>query len=193
MVTVLQKILLVTRNTKSKDALLQYLENDLNRNVELADSVESGKLKLSETAFDLIIVNYPLDSNTDASFSIYCAQSTSAGVIALLKSKEIDALSERLERYGIIVINKPILKVVLNQAIKFAELSKNRVLTLNEENVKLQDEIAQIKLVNRAKWVLIQYLNMTENQAHKYIEQQAMERRMSKKKIAEKILKMYEH
>ncbi len=83
--------------------------------------------------------------------------------------------------------------MVLNQAIKFAELSKNRVLTLNEENLKLQDKIVQIKLVNRAKWVLIRYLNMTENQAHKYIEQQAMERRVSKKKIAEKILKMYEH
>jgi response regulator NasT len=192
-VTVLDKILLVTRNTKSKDALLKYLINDLNRTVEVADSVESGKLKLAETTFDLIIVNYPLDSHTDASFSIYCAQSTSAGVIALLKSKEIDALSERLEKYGIIVINKPILKVVLNQAIKFAELSKNRVLTLNEENLKLQDKIVQIKLVNRAKWVLIRYLNMTENQAHKYIEQQAMERRVSKKKIAEKILKMYEH
>lgn len=189
----MQKILLVTRNTKSKDALLNYLQNDLNRIVETANSVESGKLKLSESTFDLIIVNYPIDSNTDASFSIDCAQSTSAGVIALLKSKEIDALSEKLEKYGIIVINKPILKVVLNQAIKFAELSKNRVMTLNEENLKLHDKIDQIKLVNRAKWVLIQYLNMNEEQAHKYIEQQAMERRLPKKKIAEKILKMYDH
>lgn len=193
MVTTLQKILLVTRNTKSKDALLNYLQNDLNRIVETANSVESGKLKLSESTFDLIIVNYPIDSNTDASFSIDCAQSTSAGVIALLKSKEIDALSEKLEKYGIIVINKPILKVVLNQAIKFAELSKNRVMTLNEENLKLHDKIDQIKFVNRAKWVLIQYLNMNEEQAHKYIEQQAMERRLPKKKIAEKILKMYDH
>lgn len=191
--TTLQKILLVTRNTKSKDALLNYLQNDLNRIVETANSVESGKLKLSESTFDLIIVNYPIDSNTDASFSIDCAQSTSAGVIALLKSKEIDALSEKLEKYGIIVINKPILKVVLNQAIKFAELSKNRVMTLNEENLKLHDKIDQIKFVNRAKWVLIQYLNMNEEQAHKYIEQQAMERRLPKKKIAEKILKMYDH
>lgn len=189
----MQKILLVTRNTKSKNALLQYLQKDLNLTVETANSVESGTLKLSESTFDLIIINYPIDSITDASFSIYCAQNTSAGVIALLKSKEIDALSERLEKYGIIVINKPVLKVVLNQAIKFAELSKNRVITLNEENLKLQDKITQIKLINRAKWVLIRYLNMTENQAHKYIEQQAMERRMSKKKIAEKILKMYDH
>lgn len=189
----MQKILLVTRNKKSKDALLKYLESDLNRTIEIADSVESGKQKLSKTTFDLIIVNYPLDSNTDASFSIYCAQNTSAGVIAFLKSKEINNLSEQLENYGIIVINKPILKVVLNQAIKFAELSKNRIITLNEENLKLQDKITQIKLVNRAKWVLIHYVNMTENQAHKYIEQQAMERRLSKAKIAEKILKTYDH
>lgn len=187
----MQNILLVTRNTKSKDALLHYLEQDENRRIQTADSVETGKEKLASSSFDLIIVNYPLDSNTDASFSIYCAQSTSAGVIALLKSREIHALSEGLEKHGIIVINKPILKVVLNQAIKFAELSKNRVQTLNQENLKLQDQITQMKLVNRAKWVLIQYLNMSESQAHKYIEQQAMERRMSKKKIAERIIKMY--
>ena len=48
-------------------------------------------------------------------------------------------------------------------------------------------------IVNRAKYALIQYLGMTEEQAHKYIEQQAMNQRISKRTAAENILKTYEN
>ena len=36
-----------------------------------------------------------------------------------------------------------------------------------------------------------EYLRMSEQQAHRYIEKQAMDMRASKKSIAERILKMY--
>ena len=46
--------------------------------------------------------------------------------------------------------------------------------------------------MDRAKCVLIQYLNMTETQAHRYIEKQAMDLRTTRRQIAEGILKTYE-
>ena len=63
---------------------------------------------------------------------------------------------------------------------------------LRNENFKLQSKIEEIRLVNRAKCVLIQYLKLTEPQAHRYIEKQAMDTRQTKKDVAEKILKTYE-
>ncbi len=50
----------------------------------------------------------------------------------------------------------------------------------------------ETKLVNRAKCVLIQNLKLTESQAHRYIEKQAMDTRQTKKEIAQKILTTYE-
>ena len=44
------------------------------------------------------------------------------------------------------------------------------MLGLRQENIKLQKKIEEIRLVDRAKCALIQYLGLTESQAHKYIE-----------------------
>ena len=64
---------------------------------------------------------------------------------------------------------------------------------LRQENVKLQSKIEEIRLVDRAKCALIQYLSMTEEQAHHFIEKQAMDMRTTKREIAEGILKSYEY
>ena len=49
----------------------------------------------------------------------------------------------------------------------------------------------EIRAVNRAKWLLISEINMDEPEAHRYIEKQAMDRCVSKKEIAEEIIKTY--
>ena len=49
-----------------------------------------------------------------------------------------------------------------------------------------------MKVVARAKCALMQSLKMTEAEAHRYIEKQAMDLRLSKREVAENILKIYE-
>jgi response regulator NasT len=63
---------------------------------------------------------------------------------------------------------------------------------LKLQNSKLQSKIEELRLVGRAKCAMIQYLNMTEAQAHRYIEKQAMDMRASKREIAQGILRNYE-
>ena len=48
--------------------------------------------------------------------------------------------------------------------------------------------MAVIRLVNRAKCLLIERKAMTEQEAHRWIEKQAMDRCVSRKVIAEQIL-----
>ena len=43
--------------------------------------------------------------------------------------------------------------------------------------------------MDRAKCVLIEYLKMTESEAHRFIEKQAMDMRITKREVAERILK----
>ena len=49
----------------------------------------------------------------------------------------------------------------------------------------------EIKTVNRAKWLLISELKLSEPDAHRYIEKQAMDRCVPKRQIAEEIIKTY--
>ena len=57
--------------------------------------------------------------------------------------------------------------------------------------MRLSRELDDVKTVNRAKCCLIQYLNMTENQAHRHIQRLAMDSRKTQREIADDILKTY--
>ena len=50
-----------------------------------------------------------------------------------------------------------------------------------------------IRLVNRAKLLLIEQLKMSESEAHRYIEKRAMDTCVKRRKVAEDIIKTYEN
>ncbi|MBQ6036394.1 MAG: ANTAR domain-containing protein, partial [Lachnospiraceae bacterium] len=60
-----------------------------------------------------------------------------------------------------------------------------------QKTLSVEEKMAEIRIVNRAKWILISELKMDEPQAHRYIEKQAMDRCVSRRIIAEEIIKLY--
>ena len=54
-----------------------------------------------------------------------------------------------------------------------------------------EEKMEEIRIINRAKWLLIEQLKMTENEAHRYIEKQAMDRCVTRRTVAENILSTY--
>ena len=64
---------------------------------------------------------------------------------------------------------------------------------LTEENEKLKNMVEDMKVINRAKLLLITCLNMSEEQAHRYIEKHAMDLRTSRLQIAKQIIRTYEN
>ena len=63
---------------------------------------------------------------------------------------------------------------------------------LKQEKNKLIKQVEDIKKVDRAKCLLIQYNKMTEEQAHRYLEKQAMDLRISRRAVADKIINYFE-
>ena len=55
----------------------------------------------------------------------------------------------------------------------------------------MDEKIQEIRLVTRAKWTLIQCLGMSEEEAHRYIEKQAMDNRISRREVAKRGLTTY--
>ncbi|MBQ3485974.1 MAG: ANTAR domain-containing protein, partial [Clostridia bacterium] len=54
-----------------------------------------------------------------------------------------------------------------------------------------EEKMEEIRIVNRAKWLLISELKFDEPGAHRYIEKQAMDRCVSRKVIAQEIITTY--
>ncbi len=188
----MKKILLVSRKGKSKDMLVQLLEMEPTTQIEVAYTEEDAILLMEKTEFDLVIINSPLEGKTGVELATYAAEKYTAGVLLAIQNKYANMVAQKIESYGVLVVGKPIVKAFFNQAVKFAEVTRQRVLFLKEENMHLQIKLEEMKLISRAKCVLIQYLSMSEMQAHKYIEKQSMDMRLSKYRVAKRILKAYE-
>jgi len=156
-------------------------------------SCGEAKRLLVSSPFDIIIVNAPLPDEFGTEFALNLIKDSNSSVILMVKNELYDEISYKVEEYGIMTIAKPTTKAILYQTIKLAAATNSRFKMLEKNNENVISKMEEIRIVNRAKWVLIKYLNMSEDRAHKYIEKQAMNMRVTKREVAENIIKTYEN
>jgi two-component system, response regulator PdtaR len=143
--------------------------------------------------FDYIIVDTPLKDESGEIFSRYAASGGISQVILLVESNFFDSVSAACEAYGIMTISKPADKSLFWSALMFAKSVQNRLKRIQAENVRLKQKIEDIRIIDRAKCLLISYMGMSEQESHRYIEKQAMNLRSTKRIVAEGILKRYDN
>ncbi len=148
---------------------------------------------ISEQDFDLVIINSPLKDESGENLSRYIISREASQVILIVKSDYYEEVSSLVENDGVITVAKPINKNMLWFSLKLSKAAHGRMKKIHKENVKLIERIEDIKIVSRAKSVLISYLNMTEEDAHKHIEREAMDGRVTRRSVAEGILRMYDN
>ena len=68
----------------------------------------------------------------------------------------------------------------------------NRTRTFIDENDRLKKSLVDIRLVNRAKCLLIEKLGLSEEAAHRELEKMAMDHRLEKVELAKRIIAKYE-
>ena len=69
--------------------------------------------------------------------------------------------------------------------------ARERLRKSEKKALSIEEKMEEIRIVNRAKWILIRELKLDEPEAHRYIEKQAMDRCISKRIVAEEIIKTY--
>jgi response regulator NasT len=156
-----------------------------------ADGISARKLVM-ENDIAVVIVNAPLPDESAVRLATDLAERSPAGLLLLVKSSLADEVSSRVEPYGVFVVEKPIQRAFFMRALSLAHAGAARLRGNQLETVRLRDKISELQLVDRAKCALIQYLRLTEAQAHRYIEKQAMDCRTTKREVALGILHTYE-
>lgn len=144
-----------------------------------------------DRSVDLVILNAPLKDE----FGIQLAQDlaeNNMGVLLLTGSDVFEQVSYRVEQSGVITLAKPTTKQSLYIALRALTALRSKLLQMEQKTKALQQKVADIHTVNHAKWLLIQHDNMTENEAHRFIEKQAMDMRLSCREVAESIIRTYD-
>jgi len=185
-------VLLVSETQKGIEFFTSFLSQNFCSEVVVAHNGEEAKRILIERDFEVCLINAPLKFDLGEKLSIHIAEKNICQVILVVKVEQLDEIAEKVEDYGVITVGKPINRQMLWSALKLAKVAQKRLFMMQKEKEKLQEKLEDIKLISRAKCVLISYLGMSEEDAHKYIEKQAMDMRSPRKEIALGILSTYE-
>lgn len=180
-------VLLVSRDSKIISQISAFLMPPLFELTSSSDFNEARRLA-TERSFNIIIADSGDGYDTD--FAINVADSYST-VLLLVPNEHFDEISYRVEGYGILTITKPFDPFYLYNMMKIAIAVQYKVQILSSQTTKLKVKMEEIKLVNRAKMLLMSNMNMNEQEAHRYIEKEAMDRGMKKTAISEEIIKTY--
>lgn len=143
--------------------------------------------------FDSVIISTPLSDEFGLDLVADIAKDAKNGVVVLAKREIADEVQKKIRFTGAFVLPRPFNKALLIQTIKLAEIAHIGMAKLEEENRQLTQQLSDMKIVNRAKSMLMQYLNLTEEQAHRHIQKQAMDLRKTQRAVAEDILKTYQN
>lgn len=184
--------LIIAKSEKALDCLSEILKDESYSEINTAFSAVEAKKMVTCKGFDIVFIYAPLADEVGLNLSIYMATHTNSGVFIALNKDTITKAGDRLSVNGVVALEKPITAEFIHHSILAFRAMKCRIDVMKRENQKLKVQIEDIKVVNRAKCVLMQCLSMTEEQAHKYLERQAMDMRISKKQIAEQVLNTYE-
>jgi len=186
-------VLLAASFEKAADFLKGLLPQGLYGPVtEAASAAEARRLVLN-AAFDLVIVNAPLSDEFGSEFCLDICEDTHAGVLLLVPAEQFEAVSAKVSRSGVFAVSKPVSRAMLEQTLRLLCAQRDRLRKFEKKNEVLREKMEEIRIVNRAKWVLIDYLKMSETEAHRYIEKHAMDMRITKRAAAERIIRTYEN
>jgi response regulator NasT len=189
----LQRFLLVSGSEKGG----QYFEEVLRAQADTelrscSGSAQALALLQEGEAFDYCILNAPLADELGIHLSKTLAAETQAQILVLAPQERFDTMRERLQPLGVMLLPKPVSRQVLLSSIELMQAVQTRLGLLQNQNRQLERQLSEMKLINRAKCVLISALGMSEAQAHKHMERQAMNQRITKHEVALNVLKLYE-
>jgi len=189
----MQNALIVSRDEKGSSFFTEHLNNADVHQIIVVHSCGEARRILLERHFDLIIVNAPLRDESGESFSRHVASKGISQVMLIVKSEFFDAVSAVCEDDGVLTISKPLNKTIFWSALSLAKSALIRIKRMYDENTRLTQRIEDIRIVDRAKCILISHMNMSEQDAHRHIEKQAMDLRSTKREVAESIIRTYEN
>ena len=184
-------VLLVSSSASFVDYMRSLLPENKYAPVGVAGSVSAAKRILSERSFDFVIINSPLSDSNGLRLATDIAEEKNVIPLLLVKNEEYPDILERTINNGVYMLAKPLTRATTAVALAWMAASRERLRVTEKKELTFEEKMKEIRLVNRAKWLIISELHMSEPEAHRYIEKQAMDRCVTRGQVAEEIISTY--
>ena len=185
-------VLAVSASLKFVETLRTLLPEGRYGPVTVLHDAAAARRALAENSYDLVLINTPLPDEFGTRLALDACESSSAGVLLLVKAEHCPDIEAQVSVHGVLTLAKPTSAQLFAQTLRLLCITRERLRGMEKKAVTLQEKMEEIRLVNRAKWLLIEELKMTEQEAHRYIEKRAMDRCVTRRAVAEQILSTYQ-
>lgn len=185
-------VLVVSASAKFNESVRGLLPERFYWPVTVLTDAAGARRALAENSYDLVLINTPLPDEFGTRLALDACESSSAGVLLLVKAEHCPDIEAQVSAHGVLTLAKPTSAQLFAQTLRLLCITRERLRGMEKKAVTLQEKMEEIRLVNRAKWLLIEELKMTEQEAHRYIEKRAMDRCVTRRAVAEQILSTYQ-
>lgn len=177
---------------QGQDKLRQWLLDVQPGEIVTVQGAAEARRMTSGDGYMLAMINAPLADETGLELAIDLAKRTSAAVILLVKTELAAMISDTATEAGVLIVTKPVIPQLFEQTIRVGLACRNRMLIYKSENEKLQNKYEELKIIDRAKCLLIEHMRITEEEAHRVLEKEAMNTRLSRVRVAKQVLERFE-
>ena len=184
-------ILLVSASEKLNTAVHSLLPGSSFTDTCTVRDIGAAARKCAEKQFDIILINSPLPDDAGIRFAIDRSASGNTVVVLLVRSEIHDEIYENVVDYGVFTLKKPVSLSMLSTLLGWVCAAREKLRRSEKKALTIEEKMAEIRIVNRAKWMLIEKEGMDEPHAHRYIEKTAMDCSISKRTAAEEIIARY--
>lgn len=184
-------VLVVSASEKFNSSIAEFIPKSRFTPVTYADNIAAAKRVLIDNSFDIVIVNSPLPDENGIDLAIDLCADTNTGVLLFSRSDIYEIIVDKVMPYGVLTLSKPASSKLVLQSVNILCSVRQKMKRIEKKTVSIEEKMKEIRIVNRAKWLLIDELKMSEEDAHKYIEKQAMDNCETKRAVSEKIIRNY--
>lgn len=160
--------------------------------MESRRNIASGRRCAMERYYDMVVINAPLPDEFGEQFALDLARDGSASVLLVTPPEAYEEILEHVTDFGIMVLSKPLSADLLTKAIRYLAAIQNRIHAMEDRVQAAHEKMEEMRIVNKAKFMLVERRHMTEDEAHRLIGKQAMDHGVSRKRIAEGILEEFD-
>ena len=184
-------VLLVSSSPKFNESMLALLPESRFYPVAAVSDVSSARRRLLESKYDIVIINAPLPDDFGTRLALCICENSGAGVLLLVKAEHYPDINGRVSPFGVLVLPKPATSQAVSQSLQLLCGTRERLRRMEQKTASIEEKMEEIRIINRAKMLLMEQLKMTEKEAHRFIEKQAMDRCVTRITIAQSILSTY--
>ncbi|WP_026508508.1 ANTAR domain-containing response regulator [Butyrivibrio sp. MC2013] len=156
--------------------------------IDVRKDASTARRSVLEKDYDIVIIDSPLCDEAGPGLAIDVADRSGACVMLVSPEGICEDVMEEVTDYGVLVLPGPFPAGRMDKAIRYLISVRSRITALQEKVTNAQDKLEELRIVSKAKILLVEKRHMTEDEAHRFIGKQAMNNGVSRRRIAQYIL-----